>query len=173
GGASESNTRTWCPCSKSKSTVCEPINPAPPVTNTRITSPSNAAYLPVPLITAGIVKTKILKSSHNDQCRIYSKSSRSHSSKSRISLRPEICQRHVIPGLTASFCFCTSVNSTYSLCSGGRGPTSDISPLKTLHNCGSSSNENFRSTRPTDVMRGSFFILKTGPCISFCASRSA
>src|SRR4051812_37144945 len=28
-----SSTRTWCPCSKSRSTVCEPMKPAPPVTS--------------------------------------------------------------------------------------------------------------------------------------------
>jgi len=47
--------------------------------------------------------------------------------------------------------------------SGGRGPTSDIRPLSTLNNCGSSSIEYRRRTRPTRVIRGSSRILNRTP----------
>ena len=48
-----------------------------------------------------------------------------------------------------------------------------ISPRSTFQNWGSSSIDSLRITRPTAVMRGSFFILKTGPLISFCARSDA
>src|SRR5687767_8303423 len=56
---------------------------------------------------------------------------------------------------------------------GGRGPTSDMSPRKTFQNCGSSSNENRRIHLPITVIRGSFLILNVTPssCL-FLASRS-
>ena len=54
----------------------------------------------------------------------------------------------------------------------GRGPTMDMSPLSTLMNWGSSSMLVMRRTLPTRVMRGSFFILNTGPSFSLCSIRS-
>src|SRR5438132_560469 len=114
----------------SKSTRCDPRNPAPPVTTEVggtfpfavffaapipiITSlpvfhhgivPSHfegiQPYLaPVPSKTTGIVRKRILKSSHNDQLSMYSRSSRTQSRKSCTLLRPLTCHRHVSPGLT-------------------------------------------------------------------------
>src|SRR5581483_8335992 len=133
---------------------------------------------PRPRSTVGIVFNRISRSNQKDQVRIYSRSSRTHSSKSRISLRPEICHRQVMPGFTASFCFCQSVNWQYSVWSGGLGPTRLMSPTSTLHSCGSSSRLYFRSSRPTRVTRGSSRILKIGPVASLrsrscCFIRSA
>ena len=61
-------------------------------------------YFPEPSKTAPAVFNKILKSSQSDQFWMYSRSSFTHSSKSFISFRPLTCQRHVMPGFTASFC---------------------------------------------------------------------
>ena len=48
-----------------------------------------------------------------------------------------------------------------------------MSPLSTLKICGISSRLERRRNCPTDVMRGSFFILKTGPVTSLRVSKSA
>ena len=54
---------------------------------------------PFPLSTAGIVFSRIFKSSMGDQESMYSRSSCIQRSKSRL-LRPLTCQRPVMPGLT-------------------------------------------------------------------------
>ncbi len=77
---------------------------------------------------------------HQDDCveadppiEMYSKSSRIHSLKSRMLLRPLTCQRQVMPGLTRSLCFSRSLYCAYSVRSGGRGPTRLKSPFTTLN----------------------------------------
>ena len=52
--------------------------------------------------------------------------------------------------------------------SGGRGPTSDMSPRSTFQNCGSSSRLVFRRNRPGGVMRGSFVSLNTSSPVRGC-----
>src|SRR5262245_14639835 len=137
------------------------MNPAPPVTKHCIDR-----YHPVPHITTQAVRIRILKSSHSDQLSIYSRSILTHSSKLQILFLPLTCQRQVIPGLMLSFRLCQNSYRSSSCRKAGRGPTRLISPLSTLHNCGSSLRLYFRRKRPKDVVRGSFLILNTGPCIS-------
>ena len=70
-------------------------------------------------------------------------------------MRPEICQRPVMPRLgqmAAMFCV---TQQGQLIGKHGRGPTSDMDPLMTLNNCGSSSMLQRRSTLPTLVTRGS------------------
>ena len=55
----------------------------------------------------------------------------------------------------------------------GRGPTSDIWPFNTFHNCGNSSRQVRRKIRPNGVTRGSLRILKAGPSCSFNSCKSA
>src|SRR5258706_3794221 len=106
----------------------------PPNENIRLRVVRHTAkdYFPDPAKTSTAVFIKIQRSSFRLQLRMYSKSSSTHSSKSLTSFRPLTCQRHVIPGLTVSFCFWYSLKRTYSLTNGGLGPTKLISPFKTL-----------------------------------------
>jgi hypothetical protein len=62
-------------------------------------------FAPVPIITAGMVLTSILVSSHKDQLSIYSKSIFIHFSKLMLFL-PLTCQRQVSPGFMESFLLC-------------------------------------------------------------------
>src|SRR5512140_1559330 len=119
------------------------------------------AYVPEPLSTVGTVLARIFASSTSDQLSMYSKSRCIQSSKS-IALRPLTCQRQVRPGFIESFRRCHDSNFITSDGNGGRGPTSDISPLSTLNSWGSSSIEYFRRNLPIRVTRGSSLILKTG-----------
>ena len=121
---------------------------------------------PVPRITTHTVFTNILKSSHKLQLSIYSRSSLHQSLKSQIWFLPRTCHRQVIPGLKLIFLRCQNSYRASSCRNGGLGPTRLISPLSTLHNCGSSSRLNFLSHLPTPVILGSSFILNTGPFIS-------
>ncbi len=57
-------------------------------------------FAPMPNSTAGIVLSRILRSSQIDQLSMYLRSSFTHVSNSFTSLRPLICHRQVIPGLT-------------------------------------------------------------------------
>ena len=57
-------------------------------------------FAPMPNRTAGIVLSRILRSSQIDQLSMYLRSSFTHVSNSFTSLRPLICHRQVIPGLT-------------------------------------------------------------------------
>src|SRR5271168_5037952 len=61
-------------------------------------------YLPEPENTAATVPSKILRSRPSDQRWMYSRSSRTHSSKSFTWFRPWTCHKQVIPGLTCNFC---------------------------------------------------------------------
>src|SRR6266702_6583086 len=97
------------------------MKPAPPVTNTRIsTVPQDenyhlwlflskawkkSYYFPEPAKTSCAVFSKIHKSNFKVQREMYSRSSFTHSSKSFTSFLPLTCHRQVIPGFTASFCF--------------------------------------------------------------------
>ena len=75
-------------------------------------------------------------------------------------------------GLTHSLRFCHNTYRSSSCRNAGRGPTKLMSPLSTLHNCGSSFRLYLRSHRPSGVIRGSAFSLKTGPFISLRAASS-
>jgi hypothetical protein len=119
-------------------------------------------YKPVLRKTVLIVFTNIIKSSRNDQLSIYAKSNSIHFSNLILFLSGFICQKHDKPGLTESLLNCQRLYCTVSLGSGGRGPIKDISPLRTLKSCGSSSRPVFLKNFPTFVTRGSSFILKTG-----------
>ena len=77
-----------------------------------------------------------------------------------MSPRPLTCQMHVSPGMASSLLRSERLYSATSLGTGGRGPTKDISPFSTHHNCGSSSMLNLRMIVPIQVTLGSFFILK-------------
>src|SRR3989338_3944264 len=127
---------------------------------------------PIPNNTTGTVFRSILKSNQSDQLSIYSKSSSIHSLKSFILFLPRACQRHVIPGRILNRLLCQGSYLATSAGIGGLGPTRLISPLNTFQNCGSSSMLNFLKNFPTFVNLGSFFILKTGPCISLYSRSS-
>ena len=77
-----------------------------------------------------------------------------------------------MPGLTSRRWACLGAYSATSLGSAGLGPTTDMSPKRTLRNWGSSSMEVLRMIRPTRVTRGSSRILNTGPVFSFMDSTS-
>lgn len=94
------------------------------------------------------------------------------SSKST-SERPPTCQGPVRPGFTARRCMAHSSYCATSRGSGGRGPTTDMSPTRTLRNWGNSSMECLRMKCPILVTRGSSFILNMGPSTSFSASRAS
>ncbi len=90
---------------------------------------------------------------------MYSRSSRTCSENGR-SPRPLTCQMHVIPGWT---CRRRRSRSEYRFTSegtGGRGPTSDMSPATTFQSWGSSSMLLLRMALPIHVIRGSRGILK-------------
>ena len=127
---------------------------------------------PEPFMIAGTVFTNILKSNHNDQLSIYFMSSSIHLSKD-VLLLPLTCQRHVMPGCTLNLRRCQSwLKPLKSLIGRGLGPTRLISPFKTLNICGISSILVFRRNLPNGVMRGSSWILNTGPSASFICSNS-
>src|SRR5713101_7433707 len=109
---------------------------------------------PVPARTTQTVRNRILKSSHNDQLSMYSKSIRTQSSKLLILLRPRICHRQVMPGLILSFRLCQNSYRSSSWRNAERGPTKLISPFNTLHSCGNSLRLYFRKKRPNGVTRG-------------------
>src|SRR5208283_1214701 len=56
---------------------------------------------------------------------------------------------------------CHVAYASTSYGTGGRGPTSDISPCRTLNSCGSSSRLERRRNFPTAVIRGSLVSLNT------------
>src|ERR1035437_4657849 len=127
---------------------------------------------PEPRSTAGMVRSRILKSSHSDHLSMYCKSSSIHCSKA-IELRPATCHRQVMPGFTLKRRRCqSSLKPSQSRTGSGRGPTRLMSPLKTLNSWGSSSMLVFLRNLPTGVIRGSFLILNTGPLTSFKCSIS-
>ena len=104
---------------------------------------------------------------------MYSRSRRTQSENSLISLRPLICHRQVRPGLTLRRRrWARSSKRLVSSTGSGLGPTRLIAPLRTLNNWGSSSRLNRRRNRPIGVMRGSLATLNTGPLISFMAANS-
>src|SRR2546428_4755707 len=103
------------------------MNPAPPVTNIFMVYSSQQIldrgptllslvshplsfflhpHEPVPAMTTQPVRSKILKSSHSDQCSIYSRSIFTQSSKWLIWLRPRTCHKQVMPGLMLSLRLC-------------------------------------------------------------------
>src|SRR5262249_20284407 len=117
-------------------------------------------FAPVAESTAGRVRTRIATSSQIDQLSMYSKSSRTHSWKSVILLRPLTCHRHVIPGLTLKRRRCARSLKRFTSSTGnGRGPTRLISPRSMLNNCGNSSRLYLRRILPMGVTRGSFVTL--------------
>ena len=69
---------------------------------------------PLPFITAGTVRSIILKSNNNDQLSIYSISNSIHFSKCR-ELRPSTCHQEVIPGGTLKQHRCLLHRSTHNL----------------------------------------------------------
>ena len=90
------------------------------------------------LIIAGIVQTMILKSSHNDISRTYSKSRFIICSKVVLFL-PLTCHNPVNPGGAWQRRLWRSENKSYSYGVQGRGPTRLMSPRRTLNNWGNSS----------------------------------
>src|ERR1035437_6705898 len=117
---------------------------------------------PCPMSTWGMVRSRIFQSSASDQLSMYCISSFIQVSKSTLS-RPEMAHRQVRPGRMRRRRRCQRWYRSTSLGTAGRGPTSDMSPHSTFHNCGRSSMENFRRWRPMEVRRGSSGILKTVP----------
>ena len=61
------------------------------------------------------------------------------------------CQSPVMPMGTLRYSVAFSPNHSSSSCVMGRGPITDMSPLRTLRNCGNSSSEVFRMNFPTRV----------------------
>src|SRR4029077_10042023 len=118
---------------------------------------------PVPLSTAGMVRAKIFRSSHSDNCWMYCMSSSLHWWKG-IEFLPFTCQRQVIPGRMLNRRRCqSSLNPSKSRTAMGLGPTRLISPFRTFRSCGNSSMLVRRRCLPIGVRRGSFLILNTGP----------
>src|SRR2546428_1132789 len=95
--------------------------------------PRPSQQAPFPEMTAAGVARRILISVQSERVLAYRRSRRTISSKVA-RLRPPTCQSPVIPGLaskTRRRCqgrYCSSSHG-----SGGRGPTSDISPRRTFH----------------------------------------
>lgn len=108
------------------------------------------------------------RSPASDQFSTYPRSRRTVSSQESDDL-PDTCQMPVMPGLTRSLlCTCDSYSAT-SLGSGGRGPTSDMSPLRTLKSWGSSSIEYRLMNLPIFVILGSLGSLNMLELVSsFC-----
>src|SRR3989338_3747587 len=127
---------------------------------------TNLYLAPIENSTTGIVFNKILKSRPSDHLSIYSRSILIHFSKSTLFL-PLVCHRHVSPGFMLIRLLCHTSYFSTSEGNGGLGPTMDISPFRTLNNCGSSSMLDLLKKVPNLVTLGSFFILNTGPFISF------
>src|SRR5712691_7097947 len=116
---------------------------------------------PFPAMTAAGVWSRILMSVHSERVRAYRRSRRTISSKV-VRLRPVTCHSPVIPGFASTTRRqCHGLYSSTSYGSGGRGPTSDISPRRTFQSCGSSSRLVLRRKCPIGVTRGSFAILKS------------
>jgi hypothetical protein len=100
------------------------------------------------------------------QVSMYWRSRFIHSSKHTSFRQGVTCQRQVRPGFMERRRRCQLSYFPTSEGIGGLGPTTLISPLKTLINCGSSSIPVFRRKVPMyGMMRGSFLILKTGPYV--------
>ena len=118
---------------------------------------------------AGNVDNRIFISSQKEFFMAYSISSAILSSGDMLSLpRFVICQSPVMPAgarnLQAIWSF-VNFSASYN----GRGllPTSDMSPLRTLNNCGISSRLVFLRNCPNFVIRGSSLILKKTPSVEF------
>src|SRR5437899_2084707 len=113
----------------------------------------------------------ILRSSQNDQRSMYSMSYSMRFSREVLPRSPWTCAQPVTPDLTlcrnrypGTVCRNRSTNTGRS----GRGPTTLISPRRTLTNCGSSSRLKRRRNEPMGVRRSSPAAAHTGP-----VSRSA
>ena len=76
----------------------------------------------MPLRTTGMVRNSIRRSVRILAVRMYSRSSRTHSEKLTILLRPLICHKQVIPGFTQSLRCCQYSKRSASDLDGGRGP---------------------------------------------------
>lgn len=98
---------------------------------------------------------------------------RAHSSNGIFVRRSWTCQIQVRPGVTSNRRFCHGSQASVSSHGSGRGPTMDMSPRSTFHNCGNSSILVLRIMWPIRVIRGSCSILNAGPSCSFSLSRSA
>jgi len=94
-----------------------------------------------------------LRSDQSPRCSMYSRSIRIHSAN-LISLPPRACQVQVSPGKTDRRWRCQGRQPMDSSTGSGRGPTSDICPVRTLNSCGSSSMQDFRRYLPTVVTHG-------------------
>lgn len=122
------------------------------------------SYLQI-LMKSRKVRKKMYKSSWNERCLMYHRSSlilRAMSSTSGVSPRyPSTCASPVIPGFTASLCMYSGISDEYicvwySMC--GRGPMSDMSPFNTLINWGSSSKDVLLRKWPMLVTRRSLSV---------------
>ncbi len=79
----------------------------------------------------------------------------------------------VMPALTlwrSMYCGMRCLNCSTKNGRSGRGPTMDISPLRTFQNCGHSSRSWRRSHEPTGVARVSSSSAHTGPVRSSASS---
>src|ERR1700687_4597215 len=114
---------------------------------------------PLPVKTRGMVRRMIFQSSASDQLSMYCMSIFIQVSKSMESL-PATAHKQVSPGRMRSRRRCQRWYISTSSGPAGRGPTNDMSPLSTFHNCGHSSMENLRKNQPRGVSRGSLGILK-------------
>ena len=94
---------------------------------------------PCPFRTTLTVFSIIFRSRRTLQFSIYSWSNLTTSSKSVISLRPLTCHIPVIPGFIPARLRCSNPYSFHSFSVHGRHPTNDIFPIRTLKNCGNSS----------------------------------
>src|SRR3989441_2689849 len=100
---------------------------------------------PFPEMTAAGVARRILMSVQSERVLAYRRSSRTISSNV-VRLRPDTCQSPVSPGLASRMRRrCQGLYCASSYGSGGRGPTSDMSPRSTFHSWGSSSRLVLRS----------------------------
>ena len=98
----------------------------------------------------------IQKSNRQLRSRTYCMSYRIHSWKSVFGRRVlQICQSPVMPGRTLNLASRHAGQNWFSMSGLGRGPTTFMSPLRTLKNCGSSCRWNRRSQRPTRSSLGS------------------
>src|SRR5258708_28149418 len=110
-----------------------------------------------------MVRSNILKSSAKDHLSMYCRSSVIQVSKF-VLLRPLTCHSPVIPGVTLKRLIShASDRRATSRSDIGRGPTNDISPLRTLHSCGRSSRKSLPKIYPIHVTLTARFILKIHP----------
>src|SRR4030042_3370291 len=121
---------------------------------------------PYPVKTTKIVRNINLKSSQSEKLSMYLESISTHFSK-QILFRPLTCHIQVSPGFMLKRRLCHVSYISTSAGSGGLGPTRLMFPRNTLNSWGISSMLSLRMNRPNEVTRGSCFILKTGPFISF------